>query len=687
MAKSVVNLQSRIEKVEELLGIESKVADGEMEKSMSPPMLGIVVVKGNRSIYYGQNDRNTLLNQFLDVKDFINSMSHDDCIQAAAKQVKFLQNKCIIKTVSPISVNEPGFTTLLKLQELLPPKPYCDRLVAKYFNFFERTLRVLHVPTFMRHYDQLWTTRNPEAAYNLASILPQLTTIMIISCQIDHNNHLDEDRASRMYLKGPAIDVVQAWLDGLGRRQRTELCTLQVEILLLLARKFCGIHPEKLWISTGSLVRSAMVMGLNINPSMVTEFSPYQGEMRRRIWVTILEIDLQASMTTGMPVVLPELDSASLALSNLNDLDFNESSASLPLPHSQDIYTDSTYQAILASSLPQRLRALSLLQCSTPDIQAAIQLGRKVDECIRRIPKAVSLHNSDTAPLNAGSLLHRVLLDLHLRRPVLCLYIPLHLGQQQDSPFYAEIQKRCLDYSLTILSYQDLYTITALAKVTDAPIIQQNFFYACCKMDLLWAALTCCQYIKVTRQTLVYMPSMQQTGNNKSSIVIIIKTTIDSLIERIAERGSDMKDIVFLALALQSVQFFDEDSDCSQALQATERSHTLKQVVVKTIAACRKRLLQPLVPEPTHFTYSTNRLQSSPNITMVAATTPPINNAGLMSAPLSDISFPMEPAEQWFENLPELAVEYTNFQADTFDSNGVPSFGITEGWNWEHMWQ
>jgi len=56
------DLQLRMAKVEELLGISPGPLAQAVEKT-APQMLGMVVVKGDRSVYHGQNDRVTLLNQ------------------------------------------------------------------------------------------------------------------------------------------------------------------------------------------------------------------------------------------------------------------------------------------------------------------------------------------------------------------------------------------------------------------------------------------------------------------------------------------------------------------------------------------------------------------------------------------------------------------------------------------------
>jgi hypothetical protein len=633
------------------------------------------------------------------VKDFLNGMMDDEQLQAYAKQVKFLQNKSKTKIASPDSIHNSDFSlALLKLKEHIPPKPYCDKLVSIYFRFYERTMRVLHGPTFMCQYEEIWSNNNPEIC-NSSSIIPQLTVVMTMAYHMDDAIPDSDDLVHRTYLKGAAINLIQAWLNELSRKQRTELSTLQVETLLLLSRSLRHLHPEKLWSSTGALVRSAMVMGLHMNPTGVTGVSPYQVEMRRRLWATILEIDLQASMMAGMPLVVPSLDSYNLVPANLNDVDFNESSTKLPTSRPLNNLTDSLYQVCLATSLPHRLKALSLVQRSAPNTEEVVELGQKVEECLSRKPSVLSLRHNSVAPIDEGALLHRMLLDLYLRRPLLCLYKPLLLADQKDHATFTEVQRHCLTSSLTVLSYQDLYTPNALTSVGSIPLPQQDFFYRCCKTDMIWAALTICQHIKLLRQGASADPPVEtEIGYDNKFLIKTVEILIDNLIARIGRKGGDLKDIVFLSLALKWVQLPDSSPD---------KAHALHQNTRKTMAACVERLLQPLVTHNHHQQARRHSQHPGPPAKRMKtcatsmphntnSSTPPISNPTLTPTLLSEFVFPMglpENPEQWFGELPDLAAEFTNFQQDMYGgANGgmvddAFNFGISQDWNWEDIWQ
>lgn len=62
---AVEDLQARLAKVEEMLGIpgSSQSTSNGTSEEVKPHAIGTVVVKGSRSIFHGQNDRTTLLNQ------------------------------------------------------------------------------------------------------------------------------------------------------------------------------------------------------------------------------------------------------------------------------------------------------------------------------------------------------------------------------------------------------------------------------------------------------------------------------------------------------------------------------------------------------------------------------------------------------------------------------------------------
>ncbi|KAF2705744.1 hypothetical protein K504DRAFT_387208 [Pleomassaria siparia CBS 279.74] len=687
---AIEDLQRRMTRLEDMMGLsttssssrsETVARDTHVQPSPPTPLLGTLVVKGGRSVYHGQNDRSTLFDQFVEVKDYLSIMSTDTQIQASAKQIKSLQEKSSQKVASPDSPASDFSLSLLKLHDHLPPKEYCDQLVATYFGHFERTIRVLHRPTFMRQYEEIWI--NPiEESWKSSSIIPQLTAVLTMGYQMDSLYPISNDNETyRAYLDGPAMDLVQSWLDELGRKQRTMLATLQVDILLLLACRIRHIIPDKSWTKTGALVRSAMAMGLHVDASSVKKMTPYQMEMRRRLWVTILEMDVQTSMATGMPLVVPELGHENLVPVNIDDADFDEDSIALPAPRSLETYTDSLYQVYLAQSLPARLRALSLVQLACPDIEDAVKAGRKVEEHLLRKPAVLNLYNSaGAAPTDSGSLLHRVVVDLYLRRALLYLYKPLLLHKPQNHVLYAEVRRQSLGSSLVILSYQDLYSSELLGVTTSTPPPHQDLFYRCCKTDMLWAALGVCQHMKLCALSPVQharahahaaVPAAIEAGPSKASLIQTVQKAIDHLIHHIGRKGSDLKDIVFLSLALASIQLPDSCPNRASVLSSTAKA---------SLSACRERLMQTMTT-----TDSTTRPFRAP---LSESTLASVGSVPTLTSTSTSTPFPAELPEnvqQWFGDLPDLSADFdVQFGASEGDAF---AFGEHGNWNWDRVWE
>jgi hypothetical protein len=217
---------------------------------------------------------------------------------------------------------------------------------------------------------------------------------------------------------------------------------------------------------------------------------------------------------------------------------------------------------------------------------------------------------------------------------------------------------------------------------------------------MLWAALTVCQHIKLLHhaaaagQPLERELGERELGHDQRSLVRSVENTIQHLITRIGRKGSDLKDIVFLSLALKWVQL----TDCTPG-----KADALRQDTRRVLAACLQRLLQPLATDDhpqapyqdqqqqQHSAPPAKRIKTSaPSVPSVNNVTPPISNPTLTPKSSSDLQFPMdllENAEQWFGELPDLAAEFINFQEDMYTGtvNDVFNFGMTQDWNWEHM--
>ncbi|GJP92881.1 Zn2Cys6 transcription factor [Aspergillus niger] len=675
------DLQQRLQRVEEVLSLKplTRSYAGSLKdvvardaspsvrqttpSTHAPPYPGTLVVKGKgtRSRYHGQNNRTTLLHQFSEAREFIERCTKDSAILGLAKEVQFLQSKSKMPMSSPESMPDLDYSPeLLQMQSSLPSKAVCDRLVNLYTTNFERTLRMLHVPSFLRQYADFWNAPGPDAERS-AAFLPQLTAVLAAALPLEDPSFRLEYSSVWEYLQTPAVNLVRVWLQKLGRKQRTELVSLQIEALVLLARRLRLASQEELWRATGTLVRSAMVVGLHLDLSGNKQLSPFQIEVRRRLWITIVEMDLQTSIASGMPVTIPDLDFDPLIPTNLNDTDFDESTTELPPAKPLHEWTDTLAQVTLASSLPHRIRAMSMVRTSSPgmDLRDIVKQGRRLEECLRQIPPPLKL---DPSPIHGETpgpalLLNRVLLDVYMRRPLLCLYRPIVMGESREDQLFLEIEQACLESSLVVLSYQDYFD----PNVADLDVFKStaywDVFQLFCKNDIPWAALSVCGYMKLSNQqhsgaptpmapAPAYSPSQPTTTHTKASLTRIVENTLDGLTRTIGETGSNIKDVMLLAVVLQSVR-------ARGSAELKER--WMQQGAVKALSACRQHLLPSVAQQSFAFNLT--------DFAQMLQTTQPIFPT------TTDPGYTPSTQPQLPDFLAEssaLATEFNNFRGDPF---------------------
>jgi hypothetical protein len=165
--------------------------------------------------------------------------------------------------------------------------------------------RVLHVPTFWAEYERYWD--RPESV----TIDLRLKILLVVGIGSSLHDHEDAAAAHRnTEMVHQWIYAAQTWLSGPLEKSRLDMTGLQIYCLTILARQIFSIGGDTVWMSMGSLVHRAMQMGLHRDPKHLPAMSLLQAELRRRLWVTILDLVVQSSLDSWMPprISLDEFD-------------------------------------------------------------------------------------------------------------------------------------------------------------------------------------------------------------------------------------------------------------------------------------------------------------------------------------------------------------------------------------------
>lgn len=109
----------------------------------------------------------------------------------------------------------------------------------------------------------------------------------------------------------------------------TDLTTLQALVLfvMLIRRRQ---DTRLAWTMTGLAVRISHSIGLHRDPSNFPNLSPFEGEMRRRLFWYLALLDVRAAEDQGTDVAINDMDSDTRRPLNINDDDFGPESKELP---------------------------------------------------------------------------------------------------------------------------------------------------------------------------------------------------------------------------------------------------------------------------------------------------------------------------------------------------------------------
>ena len=111
----------------------------------------------------------------------------------------------------------------------------------------------------------------------------------------------------------------------------------------------CSLEPVgELWVLFGMIVRQALRMGYHRDPDHLQNITVFEGEMRRRCWAVLRQIDLLNSYQMGLPSSTQSINSDTALPRNLQDWDFDEASTALPATRPETEATPVLYSIVKA---------------------------------------------------------------------------------------------------------------------------------------------------------------------------------------------------------------------------------------------------------------------------------------------------------------------------------------------------
>jgi hypothetical protein len=226
---------------------------------------------------------------------------------------------------------------------------------------------------------------------------------------------------------------------------------------LMLHIQFDGMALPDRSIETplmlGIAIRLAMRMGIHRNSNTHPGLTPFQGEMRRRLWSTLLISDTMHSLQLSLPAHIDQIDYNCGIPRNIRNHEFGPDSTELPHSRPLSEHTEATY-TILKSRLLLVLKDITNLTNynNNPSEEQIYKCETSLSEAHATIPPYLQVSH-ESGSVSAIIRSQRISFDrvYQLNR---CMLYRKYLRRARQEPAVMRRRLSCIDAALKSLHLQ-----------------------------------------------------------------------------------------------------------------------------------------------------------------------------------------------------------------------------------------
>ncbi|KAM0286970.1 hypothetical protein ACHAQH_000655 [Verticillium albo-atrum] len=429
--------------------VEDDDDDSDVEDGLATS-LGVLKVDTDKgkSMYLGQEHWHLILADISEVKTYFTN--HKKELEKGYETVK--NSKPASASDGPTFLFGQSRASPDEIRAGLPSKSSILTLCGRYFNSLDNTLTIIHVPAFQQQLRAHF--QNPTE-----TPLMWLGCLYSVLCLAMHSYSKAGDEPPEW--KGRVHDMAAEY------RSRTVQCLLEVDytkpveytletMMLYLYGEFSARFDADmaLWLISSLMTRVAFRLGYHRDPKWFTSLTPFQAEMRRRVWATVRMSDIFLSQQMALPAMIHDDDCDTELPSNLFDEDFGPDTKVMPPSRPQTEPTPIAY-ALAKGRLGLELGNI---------IQANGRVGRQVhyDEILRfdaklreimqELPPHLMMKPLEGSHDPVSLLMARFSIDI-LYQKILCVLHRKYLTRARTNPRYAHSRRTAIEASLVTLQH------------------------------------------------------------------------------------------------------------------------------------------------------------------------------------------------------------------------------------------
>ncbi|KAI0016426.1 fungal-specific transcription factor domain-containing protein [Xylariomycetidae sp. FL0641] len=418
------------------------------------PEAGSLKLSGTETRYQDQTHWDSVLDAISDLKEGVGDSNHTEQTRTSPETPP---------ASSPPVALLYGCKHVSK-EELLaavPARHFADSLLAGYFQALDMASCVIHKGEFMKQYEAFWADRGKVSTIWLGMLFCMFSiAAQYQDYHLEYIRDMPHVTQPDMNLKELSDAYLEKAVQCLVVGEYTKCGPFVLETLSnYIAAEYCRRRDSsvEVWLVLGTTVNLAMRMGYHRDPRHFKEISPYEGEIRRRIWAMLYHMELGLSGAMGMPRQIRDGFVDTEEPRNLLESDFDADTTELP-PSRPD--TEPTpMMLILAKVRMAKIYGLvsDVVTATQPTPYSEIlRIDQVLKDALDNLPAYCRVRSvADSAMDPPAIIAQRIWIQLTYHKAHITLH-RRYLTLARDKNRYSHSRRAIVDSSLEILKFQTI---------------------------------------------------------------------------------------------------------------------------------------------------------------------------------------------------------------------------------------
>ncbi|EAW15208.1 putative C6 transcription factor [Aspergillus clavatus NRRL 1] len=413
---------------------------------------GVMKVDNNKSYYISDGHWASVLNEIAEVRNYF--QTHKKQYEEHVEKIKTAQSPTDIPG-STLLFGAMKPTSRAEIMSSFPSRYTTDMLIARYFNCYDPATHILHGPTFQAQYHKHWEDPSQTCIVWVGMLFAMMRLAML-------SYHREGDEPPEF--RGKSMDMAGTFRNLVA--QCLTLADYTKPYPYLIETLIFHLHGDfrqsreadiSVWVLVGVIARLALRMGYHRDSKMFPNITPFQGEMRRRVWTFVRQSDLLFSFQVGLPSMIRTVDSDTELPRNLYDDDFSEDCKELPPPRPSNEPTPISYliaKARLTYVFGRVSEMTSSVQSGSYD--NVMELDAELRQARDMIPEHLIIRPMEECQLDPSNLIISRFAIMSVYHKAQCVLHRPYIVRARDNSRFTYSRKTCIDSAMELLRFQSM---------------------------------------------------------------------------------------------------------------------------------------------------------------------------------------------------------------------------------------